>query len=724
MSAVREPSPSDELAYEILEVIEETASTTVYLARPPDADLQSSPVTLERLWTGGEFAHQNFVEVANLAARVGQPPLRRFLGLGEVDSKPCIVWEAIDGASLQALRDAHPDWVETDEWVNAVCHLVIQAAEAFQDVFVGRRFLTPTFSFSGDDLWILRDGTTRVRVLERLAADVPAGSPLGGQEGATVEGDHHSALLGACLWTLLLGETPKEIVGSGQIPELVVPPRLGNLPPALQTVLLESVSPDPHLGGITVAGLALSLKSYLRQGAGEPSQDALAGMLALEARPRWSERPPKESGVAPIVAARRDAPAEDERVEGAPSDESLPEETELEVPILVESAALDLPPAEDGPMDGPFVLPGSPSIDVARKVVPDLTPPSTPSTLIGKLPDLPELGIEERSRKRARPRSSTPPPLASQTLASDRPPAQPDRGGRSLWWPAVAGLTVALLCGAGAAYAWSSGALPFARAWLAERLPAQTDTPASPSASRQAAPALESPTLPPELSAVPAPGEDVAAGTPSESANAADRDTPAAELTQENGLPGDPAAMAFDSPGLAASDTAARELETAGTGAAPAAETATAAVESEPAVAESEPAVADPTGSATGQAATPAATPAAVEAVPAAGETTPARLRRTRVRRAQQAVRARRTAQRASQRQGTVYINTEGRWADVFDGDRYLGTTPLTVKLEAGLHRIRIRPSGYTGQHRISLRVRAGGTHQVVLPLVTHPQEK
>jgi serine/threonine-protein kinase len=66
---------------------------------------------------------------------------------------------------------------------------------------------------------------------------------------------------------------------------------------------------------------------------------------------------------------------------------------------------------------------------------------------------------------------------------------------------------------------------------------------------------------------------------------------------------------------------------------------------------------------------------------------------------------------------GTVNIVTRGGWAEVYKGKKLLGSTPRRLTLPAGRHKLVLKPFGDGKPKTVSVRVVAGETRNVSIPL-------
>ena len=66
---------------------------------------------------------------------------------------------------------------------------------------------------------------------------------------------------------------------------------------------------------------------------------------------------------------------------------------------------------------------------------------------------------------------------------------------------------------------------------------------------------------------------------------------------------------------------------------------------------------------------------------------------------------------------GQLIVVTPGGWADVYQGGRLLGQTPLRVELRSGRHLLTIRPFGRTPGEQRRIQIRAGETERVSVPV-------
>jgi len=76
-----------------------------------------------------------------------------------------------------------------------------------------------------------------------------------------------------------------------------------------------------------------------------------------------------------------------------------------------------------------------------------------------------------------------------------------------------------------------------------------------------------------------------------------------------------------------------------------------------------------------------------------------------------------RTKERAKAEPGTINLVTRGGWAEVYKGNKSLGSTPRRLTLPAGRHRLVLRPFGDGEPKRIFVNVEAGKTKQVSISL-------
>lgn len=506
MGAAETFSQGEPLPYEVLGVLEETASTTVYLARalPEAPPGQPAQVALERLWTGGTFARERFLDVARVAERIGSAPNRCFFGLGEVDGQPCVVWEPLEGMSLRELAELRPGLLGEARWTATVCHLVVQAAESILAVMDEGLALGSDFQLTGEDLWVLGDGSTRVRVLERIIGEISGSGP---QADAPRQVDPEPAsALRNCLWRLLLGDAPD---AASDAP-MIVPLGLTRLPPTLQSILLETASGGPGLQEMNVTSLIGALRSFLAHESSRPSPRELADLLVPREDDDGNRRAPKSSGIAPAIKV------------GVPEDATLEEDTELEVPIDVvpiggEETVVAPPPSLPRPsrkasvapsggapapyippvpasalglaasaaapsMSSPFVLPAAPSPESGRSVL--------GRSRFDELPDLPVLGPDEDQPRSARP-SHAPkygvparPVKRSAESSSKQTPRMviPDnpraKGGtlKAILW-VVLFVVLGSAVGVAGALFWKSGGIDWVRGVLVDQAAPAMDAP-------------------------------------------------------------------------------------------------------------------------------------------------------------------------------------------------------------------------------------------------------
>jgi len=76
-----------------------------------------------------------------------------------------------------------------------------------------------------------------------------------------------------------------------------------------------------------------------------------------------------------------------------------------------------------------------------------------------------------------------------------------------------------------------------------------------------------------------------------------------------------------------------------------------------------------------------------------------------------------RTRQRAKAELGTINLVTRGGWAEIYSGEKSLGSTPRRLKLPAGRHRLVLKPFGDGEPKPIFVNVDAGKTKQVSVQL-------
>ena len=105
-------------------------------------------------------------------------------------------------------------------------------------------------------------------------------------------------------------------------------------------------------------------------------------------------------------------------------------------------------------------------------------------------------------------------------------------------------------------------------------------------------------------------------------------------------------------------------------------------------------------------------TPVAEE--PAVAPEAPPEQERTRPRARE---RAPRVASSVDARTGWVTVAATGGWADVYEGDRHLGQTPVRVQLRAGRRVLTVRPFGRDEPRRVSVTVAPDTTTPLVVPL-------
>jgi len=66
---------------------------------------------------------------------------------------------------------------------------------------------------------------------------------------------------------------------------------------------------------------------------------------------------------------------------------------------------------------------------------------------------------------------------------------------------------------------------------------------------------------------------------------------------------------------------------------------------------------------------------------------------------------------------GTINIVTRGGWADVYKGDKALGTTPRRLTLPAGRHKLVLKPFGDGKPKTVFVTVEANKMRNVSIPL-------
>jgi len=76
-----------------------------------------------------------------------------------------------------------------------------------------------------------------------------------------------------------------------------------------------------------------------------------------------------------------------------------------------------------------------------------------------------------------------------------------------------------------------------------------------------------------------------------------------------------------------------------------------------------------------------------------------------------------RTKERVKAQPGTINLVTRGGWAEVYKGNKSLGSTPRRLTLPAGRHRLVLRPFGDGEPKRVFVDVEAGKTKQVSISL-------
>ena len=76
-----------------------------------------------------------------------------------------------------------------------------------------------------------------------------------------------------------------------------------------------------------------------------------------------------------------------------------------------------------------------------------------------------------------------------------------------------------------------------------------------------------------------------------------------------------------------------------------------------------------------------------------------------------------RAKQRAKTESGTINLVTRGGWAQVYKGNKSLGSTPRRLTLPGGRHKLVLKPFGDGKPKTVFVNVEAGKTKQVSISL-------
>ena len=300
------------VGYEIFEELGRGGMGVVYRAYQLDL---KRPCVLKMILVGGfagDEAIERFRAEAATIARLGHPNIVQIHGMGEVEGKPYLELEYVNGGSLAGRLDGTP---RPGPESARLVEMLAQATHAMHRVGVVHRDLKP------GNILLTVDGTPKI-------ADFGLAKALDDDSGLTGTGDilgtpsymapeqasGHAReagpavdvyALGAILYELITGRPPfraatlLETLEQVRSTEPVAPSRLQpKLPRDLGTICLKCLAKDPNRRYATAGDLAEDLRRFLD---GRPIR--ARAVSGAERAWRWSRRNPSIAGLAGFLAA-------------------------------------------------------------------------------------------------------------------------------------------------------------------------------------------------------------------------------------------------------------------------------------------------------------------------------------------------------------------------------------------------------------------------------------
>ena len=315
--------------YELVDVIEVEGGLTRYLAREERPD--QAPRTVELECLSAKFGDESpeakaLCRRARFGELLSHPTVRAVLTYGRIGGRVMAVREHCSGVRLSDLLDQAAAWgnhPRSSKWVAASVALVAEIAVAVEAIH-DARLDAGLGLISPEDILLSDTGEVRYFGIERVGAD--GVRAIGQNDSPFVaperrRGDRFDRRadvwsLGACLWTLLIGEPPNR--RSIPVPSSKQPA----VPPRLDAIVRRSLAENPIDRTSSPKALAQELQGL--QGAFEAEhQRSFSG---CDLRALVDHEGPRDSGMSLLAALESDATAQ------------VPSVAEIEAPTVREDS--------------------------------------------------------------------------------------------------------------------------------------------------------------------------------------------------------------------------------------------------------------------------------------------------------------------------------------------------------------------------------------------------
>ena len=296
--------------YELVDVIEVEGGTTRYLAREERNGQTPRTVELETLsakYTDDSTEAKALCRRARFGELLSHPTIRTVLTYGRIGGRVMAVREHCSGVRLSQLLDQAASWgrhPRSSKWVASSVALISEIAVAIEAVH-DARLDAGLGLISPDDILLSDTGEVRYLGIERIGPD--GVRPVGQNDGAFVaperrRGDRFDRRadvwsLGACLWSLLVGEAP----GRRSIP--APSSKQPGVPPRLDAIVKAALAENPADRTPSPKTMALELRGLL----GALEAEHQRPFSGCDLRALVDTEGPRDSGMSLLTALEADA---------------------------------------------------------------------------------------------------------------------------------------------------------------------------------------------------------------------------------------------------------------------------------------------------------------------------------------------------------------------------------------------------------------------------------
>ncbi len=295
--------------YEVLEELGRGGMGVVYRAHQVRLDREVALKMVRPDGAGDQEMIARLLSEARAVARLRHPHIVQIFSVGDLDGRPFIEMEYLEGGSLSRLLDGQP-WASRDA-ARLVEKLALAISEAHQIGIVHRDLKPANVLFTADGSAKIADfGLAKQlgRDSDLTRSEQLLGSPSymapeqtwGGAPGINTAADIYS--LGAILYELLTGRPPfrgMTVLHTLEQVRHAEPAQPSRLQPGLErdidTICLKCLEKDPDRRYDSAIALAADLERFI---AGKAIQARRAG--PIERVLRWSRREPR---IALLIAA-------------------------------------------------------------------------------------------------------------------------------------------------------------------------------------------------------------------------------------------------------------------------------------------------------------------------------------------------------------------------------------------------------------------------------------